>query len=70
MNDPYEVCRRVKRYHEKNGYAPKRSELGCDDAYVDALVKNGVIELRDLYDGGPKICVVLTDKGMRMAERR
>ena len=26
--DPYDVCRRIKRYHEKNGYAPTRETAG------------------------------------------
>ena len=34
---------------------------------MDALEKNGVIELLANYVGGPRIYVHLTDKGLRMA---
>jgi len=67
-DNPYDICRRIKRHHEKNGYPLKRIELPCDDAFVDKLVKNGVIELHALYEGGPQVCVMLTDKGLRMAK--
>lgn len=66
--DAYEICRHVKRYHEKNAYAPKRSELGAPDDFVDLLVKNGVIEILPITPNGPPVAVVLTDKGQRMAE--
>ena len=71
-DDAYEICRYVKRYHEKNGYAPTLEMLNCDAAFADLLVNNGIIEVRPLYEGGRPIKVFLTDKGMRMAtaERR
>ena len=68
--DAYEVCRRVKRYHEKNGYGPLRSELGVSEEFVEALVKNGVISLYSFTESGPAIKVALTEKGYRMAESR
>lgn len=66
MTDPYEICRFVKRYYEKNGYLPTIPELG-NDAPVSELVTNDVIQLVALYEGGPPCKVALTDKGMRMA---
>lgn len=70
MSDPYEVCRHVRHYQAKNGYAPVRSMLGCEDAFIDQLVKNGILELVPNREGGPKIYVVLTDKGLRMAQAK
>ena len=68
-DDAYETCRFVQRYFAKNGYLPARSMLGSDE-YVDALVRNGVIELLPLYESGPLIKAALTDKGRRMASER
>jgi hypothetical protein len=68
MNPAYAICRYVRHYHAKNGYAPKRAELGCEAEFVDKLVANGVLRLLPLYEGGPPIAVVLTDKGSRMAD--
>jgi hypothetical protein len=64
----YEVCRFVRRYQAKNGYAPKRSELSCTNEEVEVLIKNGVLEALPLFDGGTPIAVCLTDKGLRMAQ--
>ena len=71
-DDAYEVCRYVKQYHEKNGYAPTPGMLHCDAAFVDLLIRHNVIEVRPLCEGGMPTQVFLTDKGMRMAtaERR
>jgi hypothetical protein len=66
--DPYAVARRVSHYARKNGYAPRLGELGVPEHYVRALARNGVLELRALYEGGPALGVVLTDKGLRMAQ--
>lgn len=66
-DDAYEVCRYVQHYTRKNVYAPKRTQIGCSEAFLDQLVANGVIEVLPLYKGGPAICVVLTEKGRRMA---
>ena len=68
--DPYAVCKYVKHYTQKNGYSPKRGDVGCTEDELDALVKNGVLEICPLYEGGPLINVVLTDKGARMSEGR
>jgi hypothetical protein len=65
--DPYAVARHVHHYARKNGYAPRMGELGVPEHYVRALARNGVLELRPLYEGGPALGVVLTDKGLRMA---
>lgn len=66
--DAYEVCAYLKHYIEKNGYALKRADLlDCTDEEVDKMVANGILELRPLFDGGPLICVCLTEKGRRMA---
>ena len=69
--DAYEICRRIQRYVQKNGYSPKRDELEhwCAPAFLELLVLNEVVELVPLYDGGPLVCVVLTPKGARMAAR-
>jgi hypothetical protein len=66
--DPYAVARRVRHYHAKNGYAPLVDGLGVPEHYVRALARNGVLELRPNFEGGPAIYVVLTDKGLRMAQ--
>ena len=68
--DAYAVARFVRRYQQKNGYAPSPRECGCTDADTALLVKNGVIELLPLYEGGPAIRVALTDKGHRMAQKQ
>ena len=73
--DPYDICRQIRRYHQKNCYAPKRSEVEywCGSAeFFEQLIKNEVIEVLPLHEGGPLVCVVLTEKGFRMAmvERR
>ena len=68
-DDAYEICRFVRRYQAKNGYAPKRAELGCAPECLELLVLNEVVELLPLYEGGPLVCVVLTPKGARMAAK-
>ena len=68
--DPYEVCRYIRHYRQKNGYAPRRGECGCSEAFIDQLVENGIVEVLPLYEGGPPVGVVLTEKGARMAEGR
>lgn len=68
--DAYSICRYVQHYARKNGSAPLRDTLGCSSEFVDLLEKNGVVQLFALYLGGPKLYVVLTDKGVRMAESR
>ena len=70
MNDAYEVCRFVRRYRSKNGYAPRAAELPCDAEFVQQLVTNGVVDVLPLHDDGPPVGIVLTDKGLRMSERR
>lgn len=68
-NNIHQVCRYVRHYRAKNGYAPTREDVGCDSAFFDLLVEGGVLEVLPLYEGGPPIGVVLTDKGLRVAER-
>jgi hypothetical protein len=68
--DPYALCRHVRHYHEKNGFAPLRSELGCSEEEAEALIRNGILQVLPLYEGGPPIVVVLTDKGYRMAQEK
>ena len=70
--DVYAICRHVKRYHEKNGYAPGREMIDCSDEFFEQLIKNDVLVIRPLYEGGTPVKVFLTDKGFRMAneERR
>lgn len=68
--DAYAIARYVRHYHAKNGYSPRRGMLGCSAETEDMLVRNGVIELRPIWENGPAICIVLTDKGRRMSERR
>jgi len=69
MTDAYAVCRYVRHYLTKNGYAPSRGMCGCSVEFVDQLAANGVVEVLSLYEGGPPIKVVLTEKGQRMAAR-
>lgn len=74
-SDPYELCRHIRRYHQKNSYAPKRDEVEhwCGGAeFFEQLVKNGVIEVLPIAEHGEPVAVVLTEKGFRMAtlERR
>lgn len=63
----YEVCRYVRHYQEKNGYAPGREMLSTPALFLEQLVANGIIEVLPLYEGGAPIRVVLTEKGLRMA---
>jgi len=70
QEDAYAVCRYVRHYHEKNGYAPDRDMLKVSTEFVDLLIQNGVIEELSLYEGGPPILVVLTEKGMRMSKEQ
>jgi len=67
-HDAYAVCRHVKRYTQKNGYAPKRHELGVPEEFIELLEKNEVVKIVPLAPNGPPIVVLLTDKGYRMAE--
>lgn len=64
----YALCRYVRHYHAKNGYAPRRADLACSQEVFDALVANGVLEVLPLYEGGPPIAIVLTEKGERLAD--
>ena len=70
QEDAYAVCRYVRRYHEKNGYSPDRDMLGVSTEFADLLIQNGVIEELALYEGGPPILVVLTEKGARMSKEQ
>jgi hypothetical protein len=70
LSDAYVICRFVRDYYRKNDYVPTVEELKVPQAYVELLVKNGVVELRSHYEGGHKVLVVLTEKGARMAEER
>jgi hypothetical protein len=65
--DPYAICRYIAHYHAKNGYALRVGCLGCVMEYEEKMVANGIIERLPLYEGGPPVAVVLTDKGLRMA---
>jgi hypothetical protein len=65
--DPYAICRHVAHYRARNGYALRTGQLGCDAEYEEKLVTNGVIKRLPIYEGGPEVEVVLTDKGRRMA---
>jgi hypothetical protein len=69
-NDAYDVCRYVQHYWRKNGYGPDTT--GLEPFFVEQLVQNGIIEVLPLYEGGPPVAMVLTEKGTRMAntERR
>lgn len=70
--DAYDVCRHLKRYAEKNGYTmrlcpPELGLLGATRTYLDTLVKNGVVSIVPIIQGGEPVAVLLTDKGRRMA---
>jgi hypothetical protein len=69
--DAYAVARYVRHYGAKNGYAPRVADLpDCTAEDVGLLVKNGIVTVETIYDGGPPVAVVLTDKGRRMADER
>ena len=74
MTDAYDVCAFVQRYYRKNGYLPATSLLlsqtGIDQAYLDQLVANGIVNIIPLYEGGPSTKVVLTEKGASMADKK
>lgn len=75
MTDAYDICRQIRRYHQKNSYAPKRVEVEhwCGDAeFFEQLIKNEVVEVMPIAEHGEPVAVVLTEKGFRMAtvERR
>ena len=70
--DAYDVCRRLKRYHQKNGYtmrvnSPELGLMSVTREFLDLLVKNGIVEVLPLYEGGTPVAIGLTDKGYRMA---
>jgi len=68
MMDAYAVTRYVRHYRAKNGYSPRPAELpDCGPGDIEALVKNDIIVVLSLHEGGPLVCVMLTDKGLRMA---
>jgi hypothetical protein len=67
MIDAYAVCKYIRHYTSKNGYLPRRGMVDCTKEEEDLLVKNGVIQILPLYEGGPPIAVALTEKGERMA---
>jgi hypothetical protein len=66
-DDAYAVCRHIQHYYSKNGYAPAPEMLHCSIAFLGQLITNGVVEMLPLYESGPLVKVVLTDKGLRMA---
>lgn len=67
MKDAYEVARFVAHYHAKNGYAPRISELGVTAEQMELLLRNNILELRPLIEGGDPVGVVLTEKGLVMS---
>jgi hypothetical protein len=73
--DPYDICRQIRHYHQKNCYAPKRYEVEswCGGAeFFEKLIANEIVEVLPIAEHGPPVAVVLTEKGYRMAtvERR
>jgi hypothetical protein len=64
------LCTYILAYGAENRYPPKRGDIGCTRAEEEALAKNGVIEFRPLYEGGPPVAIRLTEKGLRMAKGR
>jgi len=62
-----ELCRYVRHYQAKNGFAPVRATLGCTDAELTQLALLRLVELVPLYEGGPPVKIHLTDKGLRCA---
>jgi hypothetical protein len=78
-HDPYSVCRYVRHYQSKNGYAPRIQQLvGADVEYACELAKNGIIELwppaggKQQDDETPTsfYLVTLTEKGFRMSQEQ
>ncbi len=69
---PTMFCRRLKRYWQKNGYtmrvnSPELGLIGVTREFLDSLVKNGIVEVLPLYEGGTPVAIELTDKGYQMA---
>lgn len=70
--DVYDVCRHLMRYHQKNGYpmlvnSPELGLMDVNREFIDLLVKNGIVTLAPVFEGGAPVRVLLTDKGRRMA---
>jgi hypothetical protein len=68
--DPYDICRQIRRYQQKNSYAPKRVEVEhwCGGVeFFEQLIKNDVVEVLPIAEHGEPVAVVLTEKGYRMA---
>jgi hypothetical protein len=64
-----EACAAIEAYIVKNGYAPTYSHA-CfqhDVACVQAMLEAGLIEKAPLYEGGPLVKVLLTEKGAAVA---
>lgn len=74
VGDPYEVCRFVQHYEQKNSYLPLRGmvERSCrvSAEYVDQLERNEVVVLIPTFEGGPRLKVGLTKKGRWMASAK
>jgi hypothetical protein len=67
MQDPYEICRKVRAYRSKNGFPPRASEIGITARELATLVASGVLEALPLVEGGPEIFIALTDVGLALA---
>lgn len=61
-----ELCRYVRHYQAKNGYAPALEMIGTQQEREELRARCLVL-LVSLYEGGPPVKVVLTAKGMRLA---
>jgi hypothetical protein len=70
IDDAYEICRHIKRYQQKNCYAPLRAMVvhWCSEEFLGQLVANDIVKVLPLAEHGPSVAVVLTEKGSRMAD--
>jgi len=63
----YALCRYVRHYQAKNGYAPRCGEVMASQELLTELEKRGIIELVPAVDRGPKLFIRLTDNGLELA---
>jgi len=63
-----ELCKYVRHYAAKNGFAIRIGMLGRTLDEERLLESHGYVEILPLYEGGPKVGIVLTNKGFALTE--
>jgi|GEM_PF-2109057 hypothetical protein len=61
------VCRYVRHYIKKNGYAPTRAMVGVPED-VEAAVALGYLARASFNENGPPLLVILTETGRKMLD--